>query len=257
MRIEILPTPEDAALHVHDVLIHQLTSAPNSVLGLPTGGTPRRVYAALVASFRAGKGDWRAATTFNLDEYRGLGRGHPQSYATYMRQELFDHVNCPAGSTHIPDGMAPDPAQEASHYEALIRSTGGIDLLLLGLGQNGHIGFNEPGSPHNSLTRLVELAPNTIARNARYFPVGMSPPTQAITMGIGTILAARRLILLVTGEAKAKALRASLHGPVGEAVPGSALQHHANVLVVADEAAASALPERHALSKSAITARRQ
>jgi glucosamine-6-phosphate deaminase len=244
MNIEIFPTAEGAAAFVHGILIEQLQSMPASVLGLPTGATPQLVYALLVESFRAGSSDWRSATTFNLDEYRGLGRDHPQSFAQYMRRELFDHVNCPAGSTHIPDGLAPDPEREAAAYEAAITAAGGIDLLLLGLGGNAHIGFNEPGSPHDSPTRLVALAPNTIARNAHYFPQGMSLPTQAMTMGIGTILHARRLMLLVTGEAKAEALKASIHGPVSEAVPGSALQRHNDVLIVADEAAASALPQR-------------
>jgi glucosamine-6-phosphate deaminase len=243
MKLAIYPTADLAAASVHDLLIEQLTSAPATVLGLPTGATPHLVYALLVASFRAGRCDWRAITTFNLDEYRGLGRDHPQSFAQYMRRELFDHVNCPAASIHIPDGLAIDPQREASSYEAAIAAAGGMDLLLLGLGGNAHIGFNEPGSPHDSLTRLVALAPNTIARNARYFPKGMSLPTHAMTMGIGTILRARRLVLLVTGEAKAEALKASIHGPVSEAVPGSALQRHDDVLVVADEAAASALPQ--------------
>jgi glucosamine-6-phosphate deaminase len=250
MKIEIRPTAQDAAAFVHDILLERLRSAPASVLGLPTGGTPRRVYAALTASFRAGLSDWRSVVTFNLDEYRGLGREHPQSYAHYMRQELFDHVNCPAASIHIPDGLAPDPVAEAARYETAITAAGGIDLLLLGLGQNGHIGFNEPGSPHDSMTRLVTLAPNTIARNARYFPAGTAPPSEAITMGIGTILRARQLVLLVTGEAKADALLASIEGPVGDAMPGSALQRHDDVLIVADEAAASALPQRRAAVRS-------
>jgi glucosamine-6-phosphate deaminase len=245
MKIEILPTSQDAAAFVHDVIVRQLKSRPSSVLGLPTGATPQTVYALLVESFRAGHCDWRKATTFNLDEYRGLGHDHPQSYAQYMRRALFDHVNCPAASIHIPDGLAPDPAQEAAAYEAAITRSGGIDLLLLGLGGNAHIGFNEPGSPHDSLTRLVTLTSNTLARNARFFPPGMAQPTEAITMGIATILHARKLVLLVTGEAKASALHASLFGPVTEAVPGSALQLHGDVLIVADAAAASALPQQH------------
>ena len=231
MKIEILPTSQDAAAFVHDVLIGQLQSAPASVLGLPTGATPERVYALLVQTYRAGRCDWRDATTFNLDEYRGLGRDHPQSYAQYMRRALFDHVNCPDASIHIPNGLAPDPAQEAAAYEAAIDRAGGVDLLLLGLGENAHIGFNEPGSPHDSRTRLVTLTANTLSRNARFFPPGTTQPTEAITMGIGTILSARRLVLLVTGEAKAEALRASLYGPVTEAVPGSALQRHNEVLI--------------------------
>jgi glucosamine-6-phosphate deaminase len=242
MQIEILASTEAAAAFVHDVLVKQLRSSPASVLGLPTGNTPQLVYASLVESYRVGRCDWRHATTFNLDEYRGLGPDHPQSFARYMRRELFDHVNCPADSIHIPSGVAPDPAKEAQAYEAAIATAGGIDFMLLGLGGNGHIGFNEPGSPHDSLTRLVTLTPDTIARNARDFPPGMLPPAEAITMGIGTILKARKLVLLATGESKAEPLRDSLYGPVAEAVPGSALQRHSDVLIVADAAAASALP---------------
>ena len=217
-----------------------IQSSPRSVLGLATGRTPVAVYARLRAMQAARRISFAGVTTFNLDEYGGLPPDHPASYHRYMRRELFDHVNIAPGAWHVPDGMtAPGPASAA--YETTIRNAGGIDLQLLGIGENGHIGFNEPGSPFDSRTREVTLAPSTREANAAEFPAGEAPPETAITMGIGTILEARRILLLATGPRKAAALAAALCGPVGPEMPASALRLHPAVTIIADRAAAAGL----------------
>lgn len=237
MEVIVRPTAEAAASYVHDLVVAHLQAQPRTVLGLPTGTSPQWVYAQLVESYRKGLISWRQVTTFNLDEYCGLGADHPASYAAYMARALFDHVDCPPPQHHIPDGLAPDPAAESRAYETAIEAAGGIDLMLVGLGRNAHIGFNEPGSPFSSRTRLVTLAQSTIDANAAFFAPGQPVPAQAISMGIGTILAARRIVVLATGSAKAAAVKASLEGPPDVGVPGSALHHAANVTFVLDEAA--------------------
>ncbi|HTM78850.1 MAG TPA: glucosamine-6-phosphate deaminase [Devosia sp.] len=237
----IRPTAEAAGAYVHDLMVSHLQQHPTTVLGLPTGATPLQVYAKLVESYRQGRISWQSVTTFNLDEYCGLGAEHPASYAAYMRQVLFDHVDCPVEKRHVPNGLADDAEREAAAYEAAIAVAGGIDLMLLGLGRNGHIGFNEPGSSFASRTRQVELAPSTIAANRAFFANGEAPPAQAISMGIQTILDARRIVVLATGASKAEAVRASVSGPPTEEIPGSALHLASNVSFVLDEAAASAL----------------
>jgi glucosamine-6-phosphate deaminase len=241
MHIEIFDEDQEAAQAAAERINRQLESKPTSVLALPTGGSPRSVYRHLVAAHRAGRTSWSEATCFNLDEYLGLSAGDPRSYRSYMREALFDHVDCPPDRQHIPDGTPGDPEAEAAAYERAIRAVGGIDLLLLGLGHNGHVAFNEPGSSHASRTRTVMLDPATVAANARFFADESDVPQKAISMGIGTILEARHLLLLVTGATKAEALRASLEGPVTISVPGSALQRHARLDVLADREAARLL----------------
>jgi glucosamine-6-phosphate deaminase len=177
-------------------------------------------------------------TTFNLDEYLGLSSNDPASYAIYMRENLFEHVDIDSTLTHIPDGSAVDADAEARRYEALIAKSGGIDLMLLGLGRNAHIGFNEPGSPHDSRTRRVGLTASTIGANAAYFPPGSQQPSQAITMGIGTILECRRIVVLATGSEKAGAVAASVNGPASDTIPGSALSRHSDTTIVLDKPAA-------------------
>lgn len=241
MKIIVKASVDAAADYVHDELVAHLVARPATVLGLPTGGTPIPIYARLVDSFRAGLCSFRQVSTFNLDEYIGLGADHPAAYATYMRHQLFDHVDCPVGQRHIPNGLAADAAAEAAEYDRAIAAAGGLDLLLLGLGQNAHIGFNEPGSDFASRTRPVELTASTIAANARYFAAGQQPPTHAISMGIGTILEARRIIIVATGDAKAEAVRRMVTEAPTTDVPGSALQLADNVTIVLDPAAAALL----------------
>ncbi len=241
MKIVVEPSTDHVADFVHDVLVATLNATPAAVLGLPTGGTPIPVYSRLVDSYRSGRCSFRHATTFNLDEYVGLGAAHPASYAAYMREHLFDHVDCPPGQRNIPDGLASDAALECASYEQAIASAGGLDFLLLGLGQNAHIGFNEPGSDFATRTRLVELTASTIAANARYFEPGHHPPTTALSMGIGTIIEARKIIIMATGATKAEAVRRMIVDAPSTDVPASALQMSVDVTVVLDPAAAAKL----------------
>jgi glucosamine-6-phosphate deaminase len=185
--------------------------------------------------------DFSACHTFNLDDYVGLPREHPNSYHYYMRQHLFRHVNINLEHTHLPDGMAVDLEAECARYEALIASTGGIDLQLLGMGQNGHLGFNEPLSAFYSRTRVQVLSPATHEQNGPLFASPAEMPKRAITMGLGSILATRRCLLLVTGEPKAEIVARALEGPVTSMVPATALQFHPHCTVILDEAAASRL----------------
>ncbi|WP_275787596.1 glucosamine-6-phosphate deaminase [Pararhizobium gei] len=241
MNIIIKNSAEEASAAVAEILLRQVETKPDSVLGLPTGATPLGVYARLRQEFSKGRGRYKDVTTFNLDEYLGLSSEHPSSYAFYMRETLFRHADFKSERTHIPDGLATDAEAEAERYESLISTHGGIDLMVLGLGRNAHIGFNEPGSPHTSRTRRVALASSTLDANARYFQPGSSQPTHAITMGIGTILESRAIVVLATGREKADAIAASVNGPVTDAVPGSALNRHADATIVLDRQAAQAL----------------
>jgi len=238
MKIFIKDSAADASAAVADILLRQITQKPESVLGLPTGGTPLGVYARVREAYQHGRGSFAAVTTFNLDEYIGLAADDRASYAHYMSENLFAHVNIDVSRTHIPSGMAADPDIEAARYESLITAYGGIDLMLLGLGRNAHIGFNEPGSAHDSRTRRVSLTPSTIEANAGYFAPSARQPSHAITMGIGTILECRKIVVLATGLEKAEAVAASVNGPSSEDVPGSALMRHHDTTIVLDKAAA-------------------
>jgi len=239
MKIIVRATADAVAEEVHALLVAHLQSQPRTVLGLPTGATPLPIYARLVDSCRAGGVSWGAVTTFNLDEYIGLGEAHPASYAAYMRRELFDHIDCPPSQRHIPDGLAFDADTESLAYEAAIAAAGGMDLMLLGLGRNGHIGFNEPGSDFASRTRPVDLTQSTLAANSTFFNLDEKQPSKAISMGIGTILEARRTIVVATGSAKAEAVQRSVQGAPTIEMPGSALQLASDVTFVLDQAAAS------------------
>jgi glucosamine-6-phosphate deaminase len=237
--VEVFQTADLASSAAAGLIARRLAANPSITLGLATGGTPRSVYRKLVEE--ATRPSWRQVRCFNLDEYVGLGPDHPASFTRYMRELLFDHVDIDLSRTHIPDGAAADLDAAAKAYERLIANNGGIDLQLLGIGRNGHIGFNEPGSAHDSRTREVQLASSTIEANRPDFPAGEKPPATALTMGIGTILDAREIVLLATGSAKAEALAAALKGPVSLDCPASALQRHGAVTVFCDEAAAAGI----------------
>lgn len=241
MHLNILPTTSDAIAACTAHLAQQLTSKPNSILGLATGGTMEPVYADLVAQHKQGKISFAASTTFNLDEYIGISANDPQSYASYMAHHLFDHIDILPEAHFLPDGANTDSAFAAQRYETLIEAKGPIDLQLLGLGPNGHIGFNEPGSDFASATRPVDLTASTIAVNARFFEPAEFQPHRAITMGIGTILRARSVALLAIGAAKAEAARAMIEGPTSQACPASALHTHEDVHIFLDADAASLL----------------
>ncbi|WP_457936296.1 glucosamine-6-phosphate deaminase [Mesorhizobium sp. 10J20-29] len=235
--VRLFATSREAEQLVAGILAARIRSNPASVLGLATGASMIGVYRELARMHPAGGLSFARVTTFNLDEYCGLAAGDPSGFAAYMDRNLFDHVDADRRRLHLPEGDDAGPAR----YEAAIAAADGIDLQLLGIGRNGHIGFNEPGSQGTSRTRVVELAPPTLAANANDFPTGVAMPRKAITMGIETILSARRIVLLATGAAKAKALAGALEGEVGPHNPASFLQQHPDVTVVCDLAAAAEL----------------
>jgi glucosamine-6-phosphate deaminase len=239
MRVIILPTAEDAVSRAVDIIAGQVGRKPQSVIGLATGGTMEPVYEQLIARHRAGL-SFAGITTFNLDEYIGLGPDHPQSYATYMRERLFSQVDIPNTSSFVPDGLS-RPGNAAQAFEATIAARGPVDLQLLGLGANGHIGFNEPGSSLGSRTREKLLSPDTIEANRRFFACGETVPETAVTMGIATICEARSIVVLANGAKKAAAVRAMVEGPITAMCPASALQMHPGVQIVMDTHAAAAL----------------
>lgn len=226
------------------VIAHDLRANPHLVLGLATGQTMECVYRHLVRMRREEQLDFSLCSTFNLDEYVGLPATNPNSYRYYMNEHLFKEVNIDPRNTHLPDGMAVDLEAECRNYEGLIKRFGGIDLQLLGIGKAGHIGFNEPLSALRSRTRVKALTPTTIQQNAPIFGDESRMPRRAITMGVGTIIEARRCILLATGHSKAHVLAEAVEGPISSMVSASALQLHPRCTVVVDESAASELKER-------------
>jgi len=223
------------------ILASTLQTNPSAVLGLATGGTPVGIYGKLVETYRRGLVSFRKATTFNLDEYVGLPADHPESYRTYMERHLFGHVDLPPEQAHLPNGNAPDLAEECRRYDRLIEEAGQFDLQLLGLGHNGHIGFNEPAHALMSGTHTVDLAAETRAANARYFDSPEDVPAKAITIGVGTILKARTILLVVKGEDKAPIVHRALTGPISTDCPASLLQTHPHLVVLLDSAAAGCL----------------
>lgn len=243
MKVIILADANAVAVYGATMFQRQLQQKPASVLGLATGSTPVALYRELIARNRSGELSFRQVTSFNLDEYLGLAEDHPQSYRQFMQSQLFGQVDIELANTHVPPGNAADPHRACTEYEDAIKQAGGIDLQLLGIGRNGHIGFNEPSSSLASRTRIKTLTRETIADNARFFADDEYQPQLSITMGIGTILEARRILLLATGANKADAIAATVEGPITAACPASALQLHPQVTVVIDEAAASQLKD--------------
>jgi glucosamine-6-phosphate deaminase len=241
MEVIIKPDPHAVSQEAARIFENQIERKPGSVLGLATGSTPLGLYRELAALAAANLLDFSLLTTFNLDEYVGLPGDHPQSYAHFMRENFFQYVRIPAVSSHIPNGMAKDIPKHCEEYEASIRRAGGIDLQLLGLGADGHIGFNEPSSSLASRTRLKTLTPRTIADNARFFRSEAEVPRHVITMGVGTILEARHCLVMATGRGKARAVTAAVEGPVTANCPASALQMHPRCTLIVDESAAAEL----------------
>ena len=222
-----------------NIISAQVIMKPDCVLGLATGSTPIGLYQQLVAWYEKGDLDFSEVRTVNLDEYKGLSRENDQSYYYFMHHNLFDHVNLPAENSHLPNGMEPDSDKECRRYSELIRSMGGVDLQLLGIGHNGHIGFNEPGDAFDNDVHCVDLTQSTIEANKRFFASADDVPKQAYTMGIKTIMQAKKILLVVSGEDKAEIVKTAFQGPVTPAVPASILQLHNDVTIVADEAALS------------------
>jgi glucosamine-6-phosphate deaminase len=242
MEVIIQPTAAVAAALTARLIARALQAKPNLVLGLATGRTMELVYAELVRRHRVDGLDFSLCRSFNLDEYVGLAPDHPDSYRQYMNHHLFRHVNIDPRNTHVPCGTAPDLGAECERYERLIRDCGGIDLQLLGIGADGHIGFNEPLSALLSRTREKALTPATRNSNAAMFGGDVNRvPARALTMGVGTIQESRRCLLLVTGAAKAAILARAVEGPITAMVTGSALQLHPHCTAIIDEAAATEL----------------
>jgi len=237
MEIIIQPNAEAATAVATRMIARLLREKPNTVLGLATGSTPLLLYRALVEM----KLDWRNVTTFNLDEYVGLPKEHKQSYHSFMWENLFRHINISKKNVHIPDGMNKDIEKCCAQYENKIRAVGGIDLQVLGIGTDGHIGFNEPTSSLTSRTRIKTLTRQTHLDNARFFGSADKVPHHVITMGLGTIMEARQCLLLAFGSKKANAIAATVEGPLAAINPASILQMHQSAKLCLDEAAAGKL----------------
>jgi glucosamine-6-phosphate deaminase len=236
----VIDTPEGIARQAAAIYQDILDAKPNAVLGFATGSTPLGLYAELVKMCKEGAISFKDVTTFNLDEYVGLDPTHDQSYRYFMDTNLFNHIDLDPTRVHIPSGI--DTSDDAlAGYDQAIAEAGGIDMQLLGIGCNGHIGFNEPGTPLESLTHVVELTQNTREVNARFFESLDEVPTHAATMGVKTVMNARKLLLIALGEAKADAVKATVEGPVTPECPASVLQLHPDAIIFCDEAAASKL----------------
>jgi glucosamine-6-phosphate deaminase len=242
MRLVIHSTADRVARAVAGFVADSLAATPDLVLALPTGRTPVPFYRALVRLHQAGRADFSRAATFNLDEFEGLGAGDPASYHAFMQAHLFNHVNLPPGRRHVLHGRADDWRREADRFEATLDALGGLDLAIVGIGRNGHIGFNEPGTALAARTHRVRLEPSTRRANAHLFGNRLRDvPTHALSMGIGTIFGARGVILMATGAEKAAIMRRALGGPITTRVPASLLQAHPNAVAVIDRAASAGI----------------
>ena len=244
MEVIIQPNKESAAALVARIVARELRANPHLVLGLATGATMECVYRHLVRLHQDEHLDFSLCRTFNLDEYVGLFPSDANSYRHYMNHHLFQHVNVDPRNTHLPNGLASDLDEECRRYEATIKRVGGIDLQVLGIGKAGHIGFNEPLSALRSRTRVKALTPTTLKQNAPFFGGEERMPRRAITMGVGTIIEARRCLMLATGASKAAVIAQAVEGPITSMVSASALQLHARCTVIVDEEAAANLKEK-------------
>lgn len=242
MKVIIVKDHEEMSALAAKMINEQINAKPNSVLGLATGGTPERTYELLIKANKEKQTDWSKITTFNLDEYIGIPKTHPMSYFTYMHENLFNHVNIDLSKVNIPSGEG-DITKNGVEYDAKIGAEGGIDLQILGIGENAHIAFNEPGSKETDHTREVKLTESTISANSRYFASANDVPKTAITMGIGSIMKAKKIILLASGDKKAHAIRSTVEGSISELVPSSFLQKHQDTTLIVDEAAGKLLKQ--------------
>lgn len=241
MEVIILKDAESVSKAAAALVADTVRCKPTAVLGLATGSTPIRLYAQLAAKHAAGNLDFSQVTTFNLDEYAGLPPDHEQSYHHFMQERLFKKINVPPEQTHIPDGLAEDIPAHCEAYEKAIQDAGGVDLQILGIGANGHVGFNEPTSSLVSRTRIKSLTKHTIDENARFFGGPDEVPRHVITMGVGTIMEARQVVMLAFGEKKARAVADMVEGPLSAYVPASMLQMHPKATIFLDEEAATEL----------------
>lgn len=239
MRIYKVKDYEELSKKAANIIASQVTLKPDCVLGLATGSTPIGTYENLAEKYNAGELDFSEVTSVNLDEYKGLDSSNDQSYRYFMNHNLFSKINIPMERTNVPDGTEEDSQKACSSYDKIIEDLGGIDLQLLGLGHNGHIGFNEPADHFPKGTHCVDLTESTIQANKRFFENEADVPRQAYTMGIKTIMDARMVLVIVNGEGKADILNKVINGPVTPQVPASILQLHPNAVIIADEAALS------------------
>jgi len=244
MKIIVIKNYQELSKKAAKIVIKAMKKKPNIVLGLATGSTPLGLYQKLIEAYKKNEIDFSKVTTFNLDEYYGLDSNHPQSYNRFMWENLFDRVNIKPENVHIPSGKSKNIKTYCRFYEAKIKKAGGIDLQILGIGRDGHIGFNELSFPLDSRTRLVKLAGTTIKDNARFFKNKREVPKFAITMGIATILEAKKIILLASGKNKTEAVAKAIEGPISNECPASALQSHANATFIVDKAVASKLKQK-------------
>ena len=241
MQVYVAESYADMSRKAANILSAQVILKPDTVMGLATGSSPVGTYQQLIEWYKKGDLDFAQVRTVNLDEYAGLAPEHSQSYRRFMQENFFDHINIPRENTHVPNGLAPDLEAECRRYNQVIQSLGGIDIQLLGMGHNGHIGFNEPGQAFELETHVVDLTDNTIEANARFFASRDEVPRQAISMGIKSIMQAQRIVMVVSGADKADIVRAAFAGPVVPQVPASILQMHPNFILVGDKAALSKL----------------
>jgi glucosamine-6-phosphate deaminase len=242
-RVEVRLDERAVAVAAVDVVERVVAQNPHAVLALPTGRTPIALYAELVEREWTGRIDLSQVRSFNLDEWVGIPSTHPATYARFMEEQLFSRLRNRPTACYIPDGTSADLDAECARYESAIREAGGIDLAVLGIGNNGHIGFNEPGTPFDARTHVAEVASLTRQNNAYSFPDGQ-PPSRAITVGIATILDSRSILLLATGASKAAVLERALAGPVDSQIPASVLQRHPDVVIIADVAASACLSRK-------------
>jgi len=231
----VFDTYEEVCFAAADIYSRQLAEKPHSVLGLATGSTPVGLYEELARRYRAGELDFSKARSFNLDEYYPIARDHPQSYYYFMRENLFDKVNL--ASCSLPNGEADDPAAECEDYEAQIEAAGGIDLMLLGIGHNGHIGFNEPSESYPLGTYFTDLTASSLSANSRFFGPGEHQPVKALTMGLGAIFSSKSILMLICGESKAQIAEKLFEGKVHTNIPACLLLLHPDVTVIMDRAA--------------------
>lgn len=243
MKMKVIKTKdyEQMSRVAANILSAQVIMKPKCVLGLATGSTPIGTYDQLIKWYKKGDIDFSEVTTINLDEYKGLSPENDQSYRYFMNTHLFDHINIDKNKTYVPNGLEPDSGKACSQYNQIIQKYGGIDLQLLGLGNNGHIGFNEPGSAFEKETHCVSLTQSTIDANARFFSSMDEVPREAYTMGIKTIMQAKKIVVVVSGLQKASIVKKAFFGPITPEVPASVLQLHNDVTLVGDEEALSAL----------------
>ena len=241
MKIIIAKTYEEMSRLAAEEIAKVVNEKPNAVLGLATGGTPVGMYKELIDMYKEKKVDFSEVTSVNLDEYVGLSGDHNQSYRYFMNSNFFDHVNIRKDHTFVPNGLAKDINAEGAEYDKKIEALGGIDIQLVGIGSNGHIGFNEPGEELDLGTHLTNLTESTIEANARFFASKDEVPTQAVTMGLGGIMKAKKILLIANGVEKAEAINKVINGKITTQIPASMVQMHRDVVVVVDEAAASKL----------------